>query len=135
MVVDLGGELYFCDTDSVVSNTQLPPYMVDETKLGRFKLEDTVSGEGCYFYAPKHYLMDGKLKLKGVRNPTFGDEHPQVVFPNFITDLLSKSPGRRERLDLGAKLTHVVKRPTGINLKRIEQGEGIATLPIVLGYD
>ena len=133
-VLDAGGTPFMCDTDSVVADSPLPDAMVSPTGLGLFKLEQSVAGSDTRFYAPKHYYIDGKLVLKGVRNPTENAEHPQTVFPNFMTDLMSKNPGRRERLESGAKVAHIVKRPTGVNTKRVEIGEGLPTLPIVLGY-
>ena len=133
-VLDAGGTPYMCDTDSVVSDVQLPAAMVSQTALGLFKLENETPGPVCYFYAPKHYLMNGKLVLKGVRNPTENSFHPQTVFPNFMTDLMSTNAARRERLESGAIVKHIIKRPTGLNTKRVEIGEHLPTLPIVLGY-
>ena len=131
-ILSRGGQVYMCDTDSVVTNMTLPDHLVSETVLGLWKEEAKLITQDSYFYAPKHYFMDGKLVLKGVRKPTDGSEHPQEVFPNFMTDLTSKNPTRRERLESGAVIKHIVKRPTGYNGKRIEQGENLPTLPIVL---
>ena len=133
-VLDAGGTPYMCDTDSVVSDCPLPGSMVDPLALGQFKLEDIVPGADTRFYAPKHYYMGGKLVLKGVRNPTQNAWHPQTVFPNFMTDLMSRNDHRRSRLETGAKVSHIVKRPTGLNTKRVEIGESMPTLPIVVGY-
>ena len=131
-VITNGGQLYMCDTDSVVCNIPLPDMFVHDTELGRFALEGLADGSECSFYAPKHYIYKGDLKLKGVRNPTNGDKHPQDVFPNFTTDLMSANPARRMRLETGAVLTRIVKQPTGKNEKRVELGDGLPTLPIVL---
>lgn len=133
-MLDMGATLFMTDTDCIVSDMELPPDMVSPTELGKYKLEDTIAGKDCRFYAPKHYIMRGRIVLKGVRNPTDGNEHPQVVFPNFTTDLLSPNATRRERLDLGAVITRIIKRPSGVNNKRVEQGENMPTLPIVMGY-
>ena len=132
-VIDKGGELYMCDTDSVVCSVELPPEMVSDTELGKFKLEDTVPGHTCVFVAPKHYEMEGRIRIKGIRNPdTIMGDYEQVVFPNFVTDMVSRNPVRRERLQSGAVITRLVKSPTGDNNKRIEQGDGLPTLPIRL---
>lgn len=131
-VVTQGGELYMCDTDSIVCDIPLPPSFVHDSELGRFALEGKVPGNTCDFQAPKHYSYGGKLKLKGVRNPTDKGVHPQDVFPNFTTDLMSRNPARRERLEIGAVITRITKRPTGKNEKRVEMGDGMPTLPIVL---
>lgn len=132
-VLDMGGTLYMCDTDSIVTDVELPTRFLSETELGKFKLEGTAAGSECYFFAPKHYLMGGELKLKGVRNPALGEtSHDQTIFPRFVTDLLSRNGDRRTRLETGGKLTYIVKSPTGLNLKRIERGEGMPTFPIIL---
>lgn len=131
-VITMGGQLYMCDTDSVVCNMPLPDFFVHDTKLGKFGLEGIADGKDCAFYAPKHYIYKGDIKLKGVRKPTLADEHPQDIFPNFTTDLMSTNPTRRMRLETGAVITRVIKKPTGKNDKRIELGEGLPTMPIVL---
>ena len=131
-VITQGGTLFMCDTDSIVCNIPLPPTFVHDTELGRFALEDTAPGSECNFYAPKHYLYKGKLKLKGVRKPTEGAVHPQDVFPNFTTDLMSANPNRRQRLQTGAIISRILKQPTGRNDKRVEIGDGLPTLPIVV---
>lgn len=131
-VLRLGGQLYMCDTDSVVCDVPLPADMVDDRALGKFALEGESAGKDCIFYAPKHYQFGGSLKIKGIRKPSDKPSHPQDVFPNFTTDLMSSNPKRRERLETGAVITRIVKTPTGRNDKRVEIGEGLPTLPIVL---
>ena len=131
-VIDIGGQLYMCDTDSVVCNIPLPAALVDDKELGKFGLEGIAAGSECIFYAPKHYVYKGDIKLKGVRNPGTGNAHMQEIFPNFTTDLMSTNPNRRMRLENGAVITRIIKRPTGKNDKRIEMGDGLPTLPIVL---
>lgn len=133
-MLDKGANLYMCDTDSIVADMELPPEMVSDSELGKWKLEEVVKGCECEFTAPKHYLMRGKLKLKGVRNPQLGaTQHPQTVFPAFMTDLLSFNSKRRAALENGPALRHIVKTPTGTNTKRRETGYNRPTLPYVLG--
>ncbi len=132
-VIANGGTLYMADTDSIITDIELPPSIVSGTELGKYKLEDKVPGIECYFTAPKHYIIGDTYKLKGVRNPVRGvDTHEQVVFPKFMTDLLSKNPARRLRLETGAIIRDIEKTPTGINSKRIENGIDAPTLPIVI---
>lgn len=64
-VRDLGGELYYCDTDSIVTDIELPP---EPDALGNLKLEMTLTEWECV--APKVYRCitdDGKhiYKCKG----------------------------------------------------------------------
>ena len=64
-----GGEVYYCDTDSIFTNIELPSDMVSETEIGLWKLEKKISkgkfwGSKCYMY----YDESGKTtkKVKGV---------------------------------------------------------------------
>jgi len=134
-LLDRGATLYMCDTDSVITDTRMPDAMVSESKLGAWKLEETADGRECEFIAPKHYIITGKIKLKGVRNPTNDNEHPQIVFPNFMTDLMSTRKERRARLEAGPALRHIVKVPTGLNTKRREVGYNMPTYPFVMGAE
>ena len=132
-VIDSGGTLYMADTDSIITDVSLPPEMVDPIELGKYKLEDSVPGIECYFTAPKHYIIGDTFKLKGIRNPIRGAAtHEQTVFPKFMTDLLTRDPVRRLRLETGAVIRDIQKTPTGLNNKRIEQGMGLPTMPIVI---
>ena len=131
-VLDSEGNIYYCDTDSIFSSVPLPSEMVDNTALGKWKLEEILAGKDTEFVAPKHYLTDGKWTIKGIRNPQGNGRHEQEIFPNFMTDLMSKSPIRRARLESGAEITKIIKEPTGVNNKRVYGGENSPTYPIVL---
>ena len=131
-VLDLGGCVYYCDTDSVFTNIPLPDDMVSDTELGKWKLEGVIPAGEAEFVAPKHYRVGNDWTIKGIRNPSGADSHAQDVFPNFITDLTSKRDARRERLESGAVITRIVKQPTGNNNKRVVCGEHVPTLPIQL---
>ena len=62
--------IFYCDTDSILTDRELPPEKVG-AELGQFKLEHEVE-EGFYF-APKLYYLEtlhGQIyKAKGVMNP------------------------------------------------------------------
>lgn len=62
------GEVYYCDTDSIVCSAPLPPDMVDPDRLGAWDLENTI--ESGIFLQPKVYMerKDGKesVKFKGI---------------------------------------------------------------------
>ena len=62
------GEVYYCDTDSIVCSAPLPPEMVDSNRLGAWDLENVI--ESGIFLQPKVYMerKDGKdsVKFKGV---------------------------------------------------------------------
>jgi len=88
----LGGEVYYCDTDSIKTNIELPAEMIHSTELGKWDFE------GFYpesvFVSPKLYSMQGDdtiKKAKGVRKEnieslTFNDfkelitEDREIVF-------------------------------------------------------
>lgn len=131
-ILDMRGDVYYCDTDSIFTSIQLPEHMVSQTELGKWKLEEIIPKGEADFIAPKHYRVMDKWTIKGIRNPTGNDEHAQKIFPNFITDLTSKNKLRKARLDSGAVITRIVKRPTGNNNKRIYAGENSPTYPLIL---
>lgn len=65
----MAGSIYYSDTDSIVTNLELPKQMVDNKALGKLKLEHFV--EKGYFIAGKTYclvLENGTcvIKAKGV---------------------------------------------------------------------
>jgi hypothetical protein len=57
-----GGNIYYTDTDSIVTDIELPPTSyglsrVHESELGKFKLEHVIK-EKCYFIADKTYIFE-----------------------------------------------------------------------------
>lgn len=70
---DEHGIVYYCDTDSVVTDVTFPPEMVDKVELGKWDLEKTP--ERGLFLRPKVYVEvepDGNenIKFKGVSKET-----------------------------------------------------------------
>lgn len=89
MIESMGGNIYYGDTDSIITDIELPADMVDDYRLGKLSLEYKLS-EGI-FIKPKVYgmkLADGdktkeKLKFKGISRDTLGDysyEHYRVMY-------------------------------------------------------
>jgi hypothetical protein len=67
-LIDLGIEIYYMDTDSIVVNKEIPQELIGKT-LGLFKLEHEI--EHGYFISPKLYALktlDGEtiVKAKGI---------------------------------------------------------------------
>ena len=67
------GEVYYCDTDSIVTDVELPSEIVDPIELGKWDLENTI--EKGLFLKPKVYseitLKEGtNIKFKGVSRET-----------------------------------------------------------------
>ena len=69
---DKEGEVYYCDTDSVVTSATLPKEMVHPTRLGAWDLESTP--EKSIFLRPKVYAemypSKTNIKFKGVSKET-----------------------------------------------------------------
>src|ERR1043165_302022 len=55
LAMDLGLDLYYSDTDSLVVNGALPEQYIDSATLGQLKLEHVL--EEGYFVAPKVYWL------------------------------------------------------------------------------
>ena len=132
MVLESGGNIYYCDTDSIFTDIRLPDNMVSPTELGKWALEETIPRGKAEFVSPKHYRVGDKWTIKGIRKPSDNATHDQTIFPNFITDLTSRNKARRERLESGAMLTYITKTPTGINGKRTVIGDNSPTFPLVI---
>jgi hypothetical protein len=73
-IINSGGKLYYTDTDSIVTNIELPKNIVHPSEIGKFDLEYTIS-KGI-FANDKVYIIitpDGKVKkaAKGVKSEKF----------------------------------------------------------------
>lgn len=66
-VLNLGGDVYYCDTDSIKTNIKLPDEMIHSTDLGKWGFEGFY--QESVFVSPKLYSMLGDetvKKAKGV---------------------------------------------------------------------
>lgn len=77
-IIDKGGDIYYSDTDSIVTNMKLDESLVDEKALGKLKLEYII--DKAIFIAPKLYCLVTKegeiiIKAKGINKNslTFND--------------------------------------------------------------
>lgn len=131
-LIEKGNTVFACDTDSIFTDGHLPKELVG-SGLGQWTLEETSPGSECRFYAPKHYTFKNQAKIKGIRDAQPNvSEYTQAQFSRWQTDLLSKDPKRRERLESGAFVGEVVKRVEGLNNKREDGGCNAPTNPLVL---
>ena len=93
------GNVYYCDTDSIVCDTQMEPEHVHPAKLGLWDLEAELY-EG-FFILPKIYTeikTDGKptIKFKGVSRET-----QKTLTPDFYEDLYIRfSEGNLEDVEV-----------------------------------
>jgi len=70
-ILEHGGNIYYTDTDSIITDLKLPEEFVSKNELGKLKLEHTIK-EG-YFVSDKTYCIvdiDGKItkRAKGVKS-------------------------------------------------------------------
>lgn len=70
LLTDLGIKVFYMDTDSLFTDKPIPEYLVDATKLGKYKLENIY--KEAVFLAPKVYggiLNNGTeiIKVKGLK--------------------------------------------------------------------
>ncbi|MDD4714900.1 MAG: DNA polymerase [Candidatus Absconditabacteria bacterium] len=94
-VLNLGGEVYYCDTDSIKTNIELPKEMIHSTDLGKWDFEGNYSES--VFISPKLYSMysEGNTIKKGkgvhsenIKKLTFDDykklldENGTLIFEN-----------------------------------------------------
>lgn len=87
-VVNNGGNVYYCDTDSIVCDTPMNPDLIDETKIGFWALESTP--ERGLFLRPKVYteIHEGEtlVKFKGVSRET-QEELDYAFYESMYADL------------------------------------------------
>ena len=126
-LIEAAGMAYYADTDSLIVDStgynNLSNYLSD-TKLGMLKLESVHNSAS--FIAPKHYILDGKLTLKGVKKNAIKTENGDFIQDRFSSwDSLTK-----QGIDGKIPITKVRKRISGINTKRVMMGENTWTKPI-----
>ena len=70
-ILNKGGEIYYSDTDSIVTNIKLPDTLVSKTELGKLKLEHLVA-RGVFINSKVYCLIDEKgnfiNRAKGVKS-------------------------------------------------------------------
>lgn len=135
-----GGDVYYCDTDSVVSSIPFPHEIVDSTKLGAWDLESIVY-EGI-FIQPKVYseisiTTKGKFKttkkFKGIKKAVitgFDIEKYQEIYDELKSGIKDAIVIERNRLTLrgfsyitkkGLDLNAVSISDKAINLKNMQK--------------
>jgi hypothetical protein len=61
-IVSRGGKVYYCDTDSLVSDIELEPHLIHNSEFGKWQLEGKI--KKAYFSQPKVYVEE---TIKGKR--------------------------------------------------------------------
>lgn len=89
LYADTNGEVYYCDTDSIVTNVEFPPEVLDKIALGKWDVENQPNYG--LFLMPKVYVeTDGKKltkKFKGVSKSTQA-QYTLSDYKNFYKELL-----------------------------------------------
>lgn len=88
----IGASVYYCDTDSIVTDKKLPEY---EDKLGNFKLEETL--DEAEFICPKVYRLKttkGKFiyKVKGMPIKGLNDEESKARWDIYTQNINHVAP-------------------------------------------
>ena len=75
-IISRGGKVYYCDTDSIVSDIKLEPHFVHDYEFGKWKLEGEI--KKGYFAQPKVYFEE---TITGKTNKKFkGLPHGRVEY-------------------------------------------------------
>lgn len=106
-----GGEVAYCDTDSIVSSIQIPECYCDQNQLGYWKLERKVV-RGIYL-APKFYAEQEQSQAISRARGVVGSWRRQLTFARFET-----------------WLSAIVSGETAIQL--YGRGDGVASFPGLL---
>lgn len=89
--LELGLEIYYSDTDSLVTNGPLPSEMIDSSILGKLKLEHTIK-EGIFVMPKVYYLetSEGQIvtKTKGLPGKLNKEQYLQLLEGKNIKNLL-----------------------------------------------
>lgn len=98
------GKVYYCDTDSIVCDTPLPPEMVSAYEIGKWDLEAELLS--ALFLQPKVYTEEKKdkkdtIKFKGVSKAR-QNELTRAVY-NDIYEHLSKHDKAKYVIETGRK--------------------------------
>ena len=68
-IINRGGQIYYCDTDSIYTNIQLDNEYISDIELGKWKLEYKV--DKARFFGSKSYIIvkdngEQLIKFKGI---------------------------------------------------------------------
>jgi hypothetical protein len=101
--VNSGGKIYYCDTDSIVTDKKISAFQTDKSELGGFGLEhELIEGE---FICPKVYRVitkEGKeiFKVKGMPIKGLTPEENKIRWDSYIAGIDEKAQARLNDLNL-----------------------------------
>lgn len=99
-VLNLGGEIYYCDTDSLKTNIELPQELVHSTDLGKWDFEGHY--KESVFVSPKLYSMLGEETVKKAKG-VYKENIETLSFTDF-----------KELITEGREITFESERVSGV---------------------
>jgi len=97
-ILNKGGKIYYTDTDSIVTDLELPKSMVDPKEIGKLKLEHTITE--AYFISDKTYSFkttEGLIikRAKGIDSSYLDFDDYKKMYNMCIIDYATKTSSHR----------------------------------------
>ena len=94
-ILSKGGKIYYSDTDSIVTDIELPDNMVSPNELGKLKLEHNIT-DGIFISGKLYSILDEKgshvIKAKGVSSKSLShSDFINLYHDNNITGIRKQS--------------------------------------------
>lgn len=141
-ILNQGGNIYYADTDSIITNIKLDNNFICDTELGKWKLEEKI--KKYIGIEPKLYITNKNIKAKGIPQ----EEQKNLTYQDFEDMLKGKEKNFKFNGIIGVKeqfkrLNHdtknyicKIKKNKKISSnsfdKRILNSDNITTKPITL---
>jgi len=137
-LIDLGIDIYYMDTDSIVVNQVIPEELIGN-KLGQFKLEQDV--EQAYFISPKLYALktiSGNLivKAKGIGSKLEFNQFETLIKNEAIVQ--AQERWFKDPANANITIKNINMHISSVNLKRrqiMENGKLFCTKPLFIDND
>ena len=141
-IIKNGGEVYYADTDAIITDIKLDDDLVSDTELGKWDLEKKI--EEYIGIDAKLYICDDEVKAKGIPK----EEQKKLTYNDFENMLIGKEKTFKFSSTIGAKeqfkrinhntknyICEIEKTKTLLSSnfnKRVLNPDGITTRPIEL---
>jgi hypothetical protein len=96
-IINQGGEVYYADTDAIITDIKLDNNKVSDTELGKWALETQI--EKYIGIDAKLYICDDKVKAKGIPST----EQQKLKYGDFQNMLIGKGKTFKFPSTIGAK--------------------------------
>lgn len=140
-ILELGGNIYYSDTDSIATNLDLPKNMLDENEIGKLKLVHYA--EKAYFITNKLYclLVNGKtyIKSKGLISRDLKWDDFVKLYHKHILDVYRTNTEK----DYAEGIVYITKKKVKLDpnsyTKRVKiydkNGLWVDTKPLIIPYE